>query len=360
MKRFPFVIFLATPLFCFCAHSNSVGNIPVEEIDFSSFIEQPFSSFLSNHQDNLSSLRLDSSPQYRLDMVDRAHFSDTEILLRDARMRKLVVISKMDGRVLSMVGHYGRARNEFLQISGFDRDDDNNIWILDARSKRILLFDGSTYEFVSSLTLDDNPVDVRCLSDDSFLFYLYPLGSRRAYQLCRLSNQKEKATYLPMGKNRDPNSIFSTQSFSPANDDDFYSCDIFIDDYVTLLDKSGQLLKQYKLDFGKYRIPDDIRSSVSKHAKELTRYRSACAPFFITPNWIGGRLFNKTAMSYFICNRDEKIMYIPDSDYEQMSLIHCDNHSMSFFLNTEIDNAIIKAICPDIQNTDYILTINLD
>ena len=355
--RYLLLIFLF-PVLVGCHISGNSLNVPKEIIDLSGYSERPFSEYLSNYQSCISSTKIDESPIFRLGVVDRAHFSDSVIVLRDFRMKRLAVISRHDGHGISTIGNLGRAENEYLQISGFDFDVNNDLLVLDARSKKLLKYDGKTFDFIGKQSLDKNFVDIKCLDDGNYILYQYPSTKRKSFQLQMTDDKlQSKKEFLPHLESSDISSIFTTQSFNPSNSSGFYSSDIFVDDVITEINHSGQIIRQYEIDFGKYRIPDGIRSSISMHAAELIKYRSACAPLFISKHILGGRLFNKTALSFFVADRDNEIVYIPTQDLEQMTLIYCDNEIMAFYVNSEINDSVIRSLCPDLNVADYIITI---
>ena len=360
MKHRLLSLLLALPLSVSCVKTTG-GALTVEKIDFAGFEERPFSEYLSEHVADVSALGVDTSRQYRLGQIDRALFTDSEILLRDIRMQKIVAVSRADGRGLASVGSLGRANNEYLQVSGFDRDASGNIWILDARSKKVLEYDGATYAFLGSHPLEKiTPVDIKCLGDGWFMFFRYPDGDDWQFQLQAYSDgfvQKDGA--VPGLKSFDPAGILSSCSFNPADGSSFYSSNVFIDDRVTLLDGNGGIVKQFAFDFGKYRFPDDLRASISSHPEELARYRCACAPVFITKGKAGGKLFDRTALSFFLADREKEILYLPGDVFGQMTLIYCDNDMMAFFLPSGMDVPQLRAFCPDLDHTDYVLMLRL-
>lgn len=337
---------------------KSVASWPVEQIDLSGYEEKPFSEYFSLNKDNISVLKVDSAPEYRLGIVDRAVFTESKIFLRDAGMKRLVAISRQDGGGLYTVGGFGRAENEFLQVSGYDTDDKGNIWVLDARSRKIKQYD-ERGNFIRQFALKDTPMDVKSLSGDYFMTYQYPVQTGLNHQLRRYRSAfRAEEDLLPLPPGFDPSGILTSQSFNPADATSFYSCDLFVDDYISLVDMKGEVIHQYKLNFGRYRVPDSIRPSISEHSSELVKYRCVCSPVFVTEAIVGGKLFNKTALSFFVADRTTRSIYIPSAGYEQMTLIYCDDERMSFYVNSYIDDPFIAELCPDVEVSDYIVTLN--
>ena len=347
------------PLLGSCFVPDKEQKVPLERIDLSDYSELSFAEYLSDHLNDVSVLKVDESPEFRLGTVDRAQFTESAILLRDIRMHHLVAISRDDGHGLSVIGSRGRAENEFIQVSGFDCDRNNDVLVLDARSRKINRYDGQDYHFVEKVSVQDSPIDIKCLENGDYALYLYPMKRRNASQLRVVSSEmSDSQDILPIARKVDLSCILTTQSFNTSSPTRFYSSDIFVDDIITELDEHGRIVQQYELNFGDYRIPDGIRATLSARPKELMRYRCACAPFFAAGDKIGGKLFNKTKLSFFIADKNTKTIYIPDEDLEQMVLIHCDNQTMSFYINSEVSNSLISSLCPYLDRADYILTLN--
>ena len=102
-----------------------------------------------------------------------------------------------------------------------------------------------------------------------------------------------------------------------------------------------------------------LSGPISSHPEELARYRCACAPVFITKGKAGGKLFDRTALSFFLADREKEILYLPGDVFGQMTLIYCDNDMMAFFLPSGMDVPQLRAFCPDLDQSDYVLMLRL-
>lgn len=357
-------ILLAAALVLAGGCSRSKGNAvscPCEEILLGEFEERSFDSYLEARREQVSVVRLDSS--LVLDSGRGLAGPDGKMLVADRKMRQLTVLSLLDGRRLGAVGAFGRAENEYLQVTGFDFDADGNIWLLDARGKCLLEYDGGDFAFKQRKNIGFGmPMDVKCLDKGGFLFFMFPEGKDPAGlpQLIRTdSRPKTIGNILSFSGDLDSGNLLMARSFSAAEDAGCYSADMYVDDYVTRLDADGTPMKQYRFHFGKYRIPDEVRSSISSHAGDFERYRCVCAPVYVSDLTACGQLFDRGAYSFFLADREEKVLYIPGEHPESISLLDCGNGRMYLFLDGMSDSPYRSALGLSPSDGDCIAILRL-
>ena len=199
-----------------CSNSHKEEHkILCTQVDFSVFTERSFASYLEGNKKSITIVPLDSS--VIMDVYRGLSREDGSFLLSDRRMRRLLAVSSINGYYLGDVGRFGRAENEYLQVTGFDRDKNGNIWVLDARGKSLLEYDGSTYAFKAKKKLEFTALDIKCLENGGFLFFLPPYteGSTKGYQLMKTDADLKPLEYLlPYSDNLDANSLLMTRSFN--------------------------------------------------------------------------------------------------------------------------------------------------
>lgn len=342
-----------------CSNSHKEEHkILCTQVDFSVFTERSFASYLEGNKKSITIVPLDSS--VIMDVYRGLSREDGSFLLSDRRMRRLLAVSSINGYYLGDVGRFGRAENEYLQVTGFDRDKNGNIWVLDARGKSLLEYDGSTYAFKAKKKLEFTALDIKCLENGGFLFFLFPYteGSTKGYQLMKTDADLKPLEYLlPYSDNLDANSLLMTRSFNAGPSGSVVSANMYIDDYVTVLDGKGTIMNQFEFNFGKYRIPDDIRASISLHAEEFIHFRSICAPVLIQDSWVCGQLFNKGVYSFFLADRKERILYIPEETPELISLVECSSGKMVLLLHAAPGNPYASALGLAEAASDYLIII---
>jgi len=249
----------------------------------------------------------ETSYDYMISSADKIIIKDSISYILDQSQRKIVSFN-MSGRPLSFLARKGRGPMEYLQISDFDVDGKGNIFILDGQKNKVFEYD-KTGIMVSSSEIPFEASYIKILEDRGFAFgisawdYTYPndrivLTDKRIRPVKSISKRES-----PL----DPNFQFFSIGFSCLkNGDCFYNYPI--DDYVTVLDNTGNLKEAYYMDFGGKATPEELRNSIEAHLDRINGCRFLVKGIVVTDNWIVGCV-REGKMSDFVIDRKNKIRY---------------------------------------------------
>ena len=341
----------------------SCGHLPVKNGEYTSIRiplcdsrELPFRDYIAQCSDKAVSVRLDST--VLLDPV-RVKVDQDRIYLSDRKMQQLLCVSKSDGRLLSRIGHYGRAENEFLQVSGFDTDDNGNIWVLDARRKCILQYDRNTFQLILKKNLNVLAMDIKCLPGSRCVLFILPdMNESARFQLMVMDKElSPEYSLLPFPEHIDSESLLMARSFNDYDSSHFFTTNMYIDDYAHLVDMTGEIKQQYEFDFGRYRIPDNVRENIASYAEEFSHFRCACAPVGVTESVAWGQLFDMGRYSFFVNDRLARSLYIPEDQDGPISLVGGDSKFLYLYLPSAPESRYFDLLGISDRDADYMVFI---
>ena len=246
--------------------------------------------------------------------IDKIIIENEYIFILDCISSKVLKFA-IDGNFEMTYGQKGRGHGEFVEVSDFVIFD-NNIFILDANTKRLLSYDLSSGIFINSV---DIPFDVEVfakISDESWMWGLAPYNSQKhsGDKLIITDNSfNQTATILKYDKElvddnyRFPSSIIKLE-------DGKYIYNRPIENNIYIVDKLGCVNESINIDFGKYSVPPKYYTKVD----ELMNDASTVVKFIVnTPivfnDYIFGNIFSNTnQFESFSFNRDTQESFVSD------------------------------------------------
>lgn len=307
--------------------SGCVTSVPPlsneSRFSFSSFSECTADIESSGTVSVVDSIVLDLSKEFRLWSVDRVIEKNGVIYALDWSRKKLVSYSLLTKSPYHVIGRMGRSNKEYLQITGFDVDVNNHIWILDSQSDRVLEY-SETGEYLSQRHLKFDAIDIKCLDNGDFMFVLLPFNSHQ-YKNSRVIRCDSKCNLirnvLLYDMPFDKNALLSTYAVNSVTDSSFYICNNYIDDSVTLFGSSGEITLTCTVSFGKYDVPMNARQDLSSHHSDFGMYRCCCPPFYMDDRYVVGNFFNRGEYDFFIADMVDHLLYIDGERCSRKTLV---------------------------------------
>ena len=217
--------------------------------------------------------------------IIRAEYRNNKIYILDKSQEKLLVF-RDDGTPSFKLDYRGRGPNEYLQITDFDVDKEGAIWVADAQKNRVFKY-SDVGKMVESYPNTNEIIKLCCINDSRFL-----VGLSNAVSLeeegtaLAVTNPffETETPLLPHPTNTDPMFRF-TSLLSKGEYGVFYNWPI--DDYLYEISYDGKLLNTYYFDFGKKKVPEEIRNDVITHYyTDLSDYLMLNNAYQVTQDFI--------------------------------------------------------------------------
>lgn len=240
--------------------------------------------------------------------ADKIEMFGNKIYIADKISSKLVVFDST-GKAIGHVGHKGHGPGGYINIADFSIDHDGNIYILDYNNLSLLKYNPQN-DFIGSQKLPFYAETLQCLSDNKFAFGLTANNSGKyPHDHVIITNkdlEKEK-TIARYGNNTNDNFHLSGFGFTKTKDGIFFYKPI--DDYVYLLDYSGNLKNVFLFDFGNKRVPDSHRTNIEEKLESFTNYTALTYFTLVYDNYIYGSLFDGGSYKQFVLDRNTRKIY---------------------------------------------------
>lgn len=350
---FALMTFVAVLLYSSC-NTKKVQpqvDVEVEVIDFFSFNKLEVEEIPVYIIKNKKYIKLDGTNEdYFFKKIDKVVITNNNIYVLDKRLKKLIVFDTV-GVGLGCVGRRGQGPGEYLQITDFSVNERGDIYFIDGTldKDRVFVFD-KYRKFVSVKKIPFEANVIQCLPDDKLLFALAPWNKKREY-----ASRKIAVTNLEFAIERiygeydeyvDNNFGISHYLFINTGDRILYNKPI--DNYVYEISLDGQLQKAYFFNFGKKNVPNECRKDIENNLKKFEHY--CCLKNFTVVNYkyILGTLWDDTRTKTFIIDQNDKTVYLTKKE-----IADADNSNLSGYCNNQIVSYIYPGKYDDIWAMDF-------
>ena len=255
-------------VFSSCSHSRTTSDAGIE-IPFDRFKEVSAGSPAEVYQVEAErySIPLEVEVQAALGDMTKAVMRNGKLYLVGENRNTLVVLP-MDGGDCAILAHHGRGPGEYLSITDFDVDNDENIWIVDG-VKDLLLQYSAQLEFVGDRSCEFDANKIKCLPNGGFAFQVAS-WDRSAYSGSQLVFTDAAGTVLTTAlqypDNKDRNIEFYS-SMSASGNGFFYNEPI--DDHVYQMSENGTVQTVWHFDFGSATVPETWKSDIESHYDKI-------------------------------------------------------------------------------------------
>lgn len=322
-------------------------DIPIDTISWSDFAHKKIETFpAENIVKNKRYIKLDPNERYLFGGADKVLFRDN-IYILDKRQKKMVVFDQ-GGNGVNILHRVGQGPEEYIQITDFSVDTKGNIFMVDGVSDKLMVY-SSRGEFMSSKKLPFEVDIIHCLENGKLLMGLSTWNAHPETKGKRLliadRDLNIENTFLDFDEYYDDSYWISYYSFISNGSNIYYNKPI--EDFVYTLSIDGKLDKAYYIDFGIDRIPFEWRKDIESHMDEIKeKHQCLKNQTIITDKYIIGTLWDRTETKPFLVNREEHTVYlygdIAESDISDI----CD------FRNNSIVSLIYPGKYADLSKTD--------
>ncbi len=223
-----------------------------------------------------------------------------------------------NGKFIKEIGKKGRGPGEYIQMAGFDIDENDNIYIIDM--VKVLMYN-SNGKFIKCIDLN---LDIECypeqiIIDKSLYDGLYIWGGtisieqnrkQNKYALYQVNNQgKIVQGFFPL-KHKITNNLHRFRKHK-----DYYNIEpIFGSNKIYKICKNG-VVANYIIDFGKYTlletVPDNFHSLAKFKKRISNKYATNIRRFVETEHWIYfAYTFENRFCNAFYSKKTKKHMFL--------------------------------------------------
>ncbi len=312
-----FLSFIALFFLNGCINNNNTKDyhhdldIPIDTISWSKFSYEKVETFpVENIVKNKRYIKLDPNENHLFGGADKVLFRDN-IYILDKRQKKIVVFDQK-GKGVNTLHKVGQGPEEYVQITDFAVDAEGNIFMIDGVSDKLMRYD-SRGEFISSEKLPFEVDIIHCLNNGELLMGLSTWNAHPETKGKRLliadKDLNIKDSFLDFDEYYDDSYWISYYSFISNGSDIFYNKPI--EDFIYMLSHNGELEKAYYIDFGPNRIPSEWRKDIENHINEIEeKHQCLKNQTIITDKYIIGTLWDRTETKPFLINREKLTIYL--------------------------------------------------
>lgn len=278
--------------------------VPSKDLQFTDYIEFNGADFI----DKIDYVKLEMTEESSFGEISKIRITKDHIYLLDLFVTYQLFVFDRSGRFVRKIGKKGKGPGEYLRLCDFDITDKEEI-ILYARQHKKMLFFKPDGTFIKESHTPFRADGIKMLPDDKILFSTALDGNQHRVFLTDAEYNIEKS-FLPYPANYADDKLNTGLFTEMPEDRILYSK--AVSDSLFVFNSSGALIKNYKLNFGKYTVPWELKCNyeklVSERSNEIYRY------VFNTPwmvgNYLVGLMFLPPNKAFFMydLNRDKLLL----------------------------------------------------
>lgn len=355
MKKYIYIsLFVFLIVSCSEVKSN-YDNVPIENIDFFSLKQKKISDLIE--QKNEKYILLKSKDDMILGRIDKAMIHLGRIYLMDKRLKSLVVYDD-NGYSITKVGQFGQGPKEYINISDFDVDDNGNVYILDGRLNKVLLYN-SSFECVDERKLPFDADVLAILDQDTIMYGLSSWNSRKAKgSKIALVNKNNDVInhFFKYTDAVDPSFWISNYLLGKSNK--YVSYNQTIDNDVSVFSNKVELKKIFRFNFDNENVPEDNKMDIEKKIANYDKYTMIRKILSVTDKYIIGFIWEHRQTKIFVIDYISKICYVGDtfSDFDRRQGCGYFDGGLISYIDTE-NEIYPDSVNEHVRNENWVLRI---
>lgn len=264
----------------------------------------PDSSFLSDAC--RIRLRMDDRTS-GMKSLDKVVIRDRKLWILDAFSRKIVVFNRT-GNPVEVLDRLGRGPGEYLSIEDFCIDPRGHVFVSDPRTARVIEYDPDL-AFVRQWTLPYVTNQLASLPNGNFLMSLLPVNEGAYAGVELLVVDSAFRDIRPVLKYDAPVSLDEVIDLPRISCSRYGICyHRTVDDRAYVLGDDGEIEQTVRFDFGRFTVPEKHRTQLEANLKYYTRYITLEACFAIAEDRIYGVLYDKSREAFFMLDTAERLV----------------------------------------------------
>ncbi|WP_316829132.1 6-bladed beta-propeller [Pedobacter miscanthi] len=335
------IIFLSS---CIQKAKEKLPEIPVSDINLSSFREMPFETLPVDivKKKRYVNLEMKDGDNY-VGLIDKVMHKNGIYYVLDVRKKILVAFSE-NGKYIATIGRLG---TDYLNIADFDVDENGMVYIVDGKADSFLVY-ASDFSLLRKIKSPFEIDVIQKLPDGNFLIGLSSWNKKDNSGDKILRTDKNLAvlnTSAVYNEFIDDNFWISRYRFICTGKNIFYNRPI--DNDVLVFDSKGKLEKAYRFNFGKMTVPDEDKKEIDTKVNRYNAYRLLTNFTFVNERYAFGKIWDKRKFKFFFLDRTKRTLLLEDPliPNEQSNITDFDGtHLISFISAAQFDEKNLEKL----------------
>jgi len=245
--------------------------------------------------------------------IDRIMLHHHRIYIQDSKTKSLLVFDT-NGQGIKKIGNFGRGPGEYTNIAYFDIDKKGNIYLLDGQQDKLNVYN-SQYKSIKTIPLKYEVDIIKNLEEGNLLLGLSSWNEKTKKRIMLVdSSMHVLHEFGEYDMNFDDNMWLFDYQFTESEQYLIYNRPI--DNNIYLFGKNGEHEKTIRFDFSSHNVPNEARRDILKHYELFDNYYLLGNLSFIHKNYIGGTLFKKRKMEFYLLDTLSNTIYLKTSPIE--------------------------------------------
>lgn len=292
--------------------------------------------------------------------INKIRLINDQIFILDGRSKNLLVFD-MDGVSKVKIGTKGNGPNEYIDIADFDIDSEGNIYTVDGRLDKLFIYN-SDYSLKKVISL---PFEVDILSfteDDNIMFGLsaWNKGENEGASIIITDKNLKTLEVLAYYDEFVDNAYWvSHYSFVKTEKNIIYNKPINND--ILLFSKKGVLEKIVEFNFEKNNVPLKERKDIERNLQNFNSYNLLKWITIVNDDFLIGTFWENRETKSFFIDRKKNEMFISHStiDRDIGNVAGFDKKTLIKFIipgsERAEDDTLSQEIIEHLNNGDFVL-----
>lgn len=262
------------------------------ELDISSYNNERL--LCSDKSTDVKYIKLSSdAPSDLIGSVSNVNLHNDLLYVFDSRQKKIVAYN-LNGKPQKVLHRVGRGPGEYLSASAWCVGSDDNLVMVDNRSKKAIFYDGG-FNFIKEIKLDYNVEAIEELTPETYIIALAPYNRDQYKKIQLMCVNKEFAAERVIKEYTevDVNYVLGAIKLQKSGDKVFYHRPI--DDYIYYIDSNGEISGGYYVNYGGKSVPPEQRLNIDYYVtnETIAAYTTIVNCVVVNDNHIYGQVFDE-------------------------------------------------------------------
>lgn len=297
MKKLVLITFLSVILFG-CKYKKNRKEYKSTLVESYKLKTKIDSFYYKNIFDGIKFIDLKEDKNNLFRSIDKIIVNNDYIYIFDRMGSNKVYKYNLNGDFISAIGNKGRGPEEYIKLNDFDIKD-SLFYLNDVTGGRILIYN-SNNKFIKSYKLPFHVYNLKRLNNGNYLFYI--LKNNSSEKIILTDNEFNLLkVYVKYDKEENEDQLYWPNTFRIMPDENIL-CTLPYNDTLYFFSQNGDTLIKKSFDFGKYKLPNEIRincEEVEKKSRNKTFMYFTESPVVVNNYLIASIIYGQVRATLF-------------------------------------------------------------